>query len=124
MNFDFVLGDGGPDKRHRSENSRPFDGSRVLEFKNPDLVLISRGQPHSQRVMEANTDTWVLLYQDHLAQVWGRRTKYDDRSSPHLISPEERSVTDEKQTGSVTWPAFPVRKDRGNDRGELAQAGQ
>lgn len=109
MNFDFVLGDGGPDQRHRSPKSGPFDPTRVLKVGNPDLVLISRGQPHSVRIMEENDEQWVLLYQDYLAQLWGRRSKFDDPASPHFVRPGDRIVSDERQTGTVTWPAYPVR---------------
>jgi len=116
MNFDLVLGHNPPGGRHRSTNSPARDCERVLEFGNPDLVLICRGQPHSERVLEQNTDRWVLLYQDSLAQLWGRRSKYDERHSPHYIAPSERLVGNQRQEGIVDWPALPVRK---NTRGRV-----
>jgi hypothetical protein len=109
MNFDLVLGDQGPTGRFRSPNSPSFDSKRILEFRKPDLALICRGQPHSQRVMERNTNTWVLLYQDSLAQLWGRRTKYADPLSPEFIAPSQRNVGNQRQEGIVDWPAMPVR---------------
>lgn len=117
MNFDFVLGDGGPDRRHRSPESPPADGGRVLKFKNPDLVLISRGQPHSQQVMNEHLNTWVRLYQDKVAQVWGARKKYDDPTSPDFVRPIDRIIGDQEQEGFVTWPALPVR---GRNASQLA----
>ena len=108
MNFDFMLGDWGPTGRHRSPNSPPPDGNRVLEYGKPDLVLISRGQPQSTHVMQMNRKTWVMLYQDRHAQVWGRSTKYDDPNSSLYIPPAQRSITDEPQIGTTTWPALPV----------------
>lgn len=61
--------------------------------------------------MEQNADRWVLLYQDSLAQLWGRRSKYDERHSPHYIAPSERIVGNQRQEGVVDWPALPVRKN-------------
>jgi len=109
MNFDFVIGPGGPDQRWRSPNSPPADSSLALEHASPDLVLISRRQKHSVHVMKQNEDKWVLLYQDSLAQLWGLRTKYDDPHSLAFIPPAERNVTDNVQQGFVTWPALPTR---------------
>jgi len=57
-----------------------------------------------------NQRDWVLLYQDSLAQVWGRRDRYDDRASSDYLPPEARRVGDEPQTGFVQWPAFPVTR--------------
>jgi hypothetical protein len=59
--------------------------------------------------MERNTDTWILLYQDSLAQLWGRRTKYADPQSPDFIAPGARIVSNQQQEGIVNWPAMPVR---------------
>lgn len=114
MNFDLVLGHHPPRGRHRSPNSPELDGKKVLDFKNPDLVLICRQQPHSQQVMEQNTDQWILLYQDSLAQLWGRRSKYAQPHSPHYIAPSERIITNRRQEGIVDWPALPVRKRKSN----------
>lgn len=107
MHFDFVLGDVRPEVRWRSPSSPPPDAGRALEYCNPGLVLISRWQPHSTRAMEERRDRWVLLYQDELAQLWGRSEKYDDPRRPEFIPPSERRISDEPQVGSVHWPAFP-----------------
>ncbi len=108
MHFDLVIGQGGPDVRFRSPNSPPFDPSRVLEFKQPDLVLVSRYQKPSAAFMQTQTARWSLLYQDELAQLWGRRSIYDDPRNSSFIPPSERVIGDELQTGAVAWPAFPV----------------
>ncbi len=108
MHFDFVIGDLGPDKRFRSPDSPSFDSSAVLEFRQPDLVLISRKQRNSVYVMEQNADTWTLLYQDDLAQVWGRSSRFGDEFSRHFIPNADRKITEEPQTGTTTWPAFPI----------------
>lgn len=107
MNFDFVLGNLEP--RYRSPNSPPFDDERVLEFGDPDIVLINREQPHGVNVMFRNQDRWTLLYQDRIAQVWGAASKYDDPASIHYISEDRRNITDDEQTGTVPWPALPIR---------------
>jgi len=107
MNFDFVLGDLVP--RHRGSNPQAFDDEEVLEHGNPELVLISRLQPHAVNVMFRNQEGWALLYQDRLAQVWGRRATFDDPASARYVAPNQRRITDDKQTGLVSWPALPSR---------------
>jgi hypothetical protein len=108
MNFDFILGDLVP--HHRGSNSFAFDDDEVLEFGNPELVLLSRLQPHSVNVMFRNRKNWALLYQDRLAQVWGRRTTFDDPAAARYVAPNFRRITDDEQTGVVSWPALPRRK--------------
>src|SRR5262249_22922211 len=110
MQFDFILGD-VPGRRWRSPLSPPIDGARVLSFGDPTLALVSRRFPRSVAVMQAQPD-WVLLYQDALAQVWGRRDRYDDPAAAAYLPPADRSITDRAQAGLVAWPALPVRHAR------------
>ena len=114
MHFDFLMGD-VPGKRHRSPQSGPVDGSRVLHFEDPDLVLMDRSYKQSVRVMRVALQSpdpkWTLLYQDGLAQLWGRRDRYDDPQSPHFIPESERFRSEEMPVGWVQWPAMPRRKD-------------
>ncbi len=49
--------------------------------------------------MDSLRDEWVLLYQDQIAQLWGRATRYDDPSSPNYLPPERRRITEEPQLG-------------------------
>jgi len=105
MHFDFLLGD-APGKRYRDPESGEVDGNRVLDFKDPNLVLLDRRFPQSEQILENRKD-FVLLYQDGLAQVWGRKSIYDDPASPQYLAESERSLSDEVPTGSVTWPALP-----------------
>lgn len=119
MNFDFVLGD--LKERYRSPKSPPFDDERVLEFGDPELVLINREQPHGVNVMFRNQGRWTLLYQDRIAQVWGLAAKYDDPRSADYIAQDRRKITDDEQTGSVPWPALPVRPRQSR---QLAQSGR
>jgi hypothetical protein len=109
MHFDFVLADLGP-RRYRSRHSSLRAADRILEYGNPDLVLASRRQPGSVNVMFRNQDRWTLLYQDKVAQLWGRTARYGDPGSPDFIPLTERLVTDDEQHGSVTWPALPRRQ--------------
>jgi hypothetical protein len=106
MHFDFLLGDVGPDQRYRDPRSGPFDPQRVLEYERPDLVLISRLQRPSIETMEQQTG-WILLYQDALAQVWGRASRYDDPKSAYYLEPRRREVGESRQAGIVRWPALP-----------------
>ena len=106
MHFDFVLGEGGPKHRWRGPESPPFDPARVLQFEDPDLALFSRRQTHAVEVMQQQ-DNWVLLYQDELAQLWGRADRYDDLASDRFLPVASRQISDEPQLGSVPWPALP-----------------
>ncbi|HEX5105645.1 MAG TPA: hypothetical protein VFV87_17620, partial [Pirellulaceae bacterium] len=81
--------------------------ARVLRDGRPDLVLLSRRQEPSVAVMQSHEDEWVLLYQDELAQLWGRATKYDDPASVYYLPPKKREVGDVVQRGWVHWPALP-----------------
>lgn len=107
--FDFILGDMPPSERYRGPESGPFNPTRVLESGNPDLVLISRHQQPSVEVMNRQRDRWTLLYQDELAQVWGRTARYGDPRSQHFIPLQRRALSDAPQRGYASWPALPVR---------------
>jgi len=111
--FDFWLGTADPSKRYRSASSSPFDPAAALEFHEPDLVLLSREQRPSVRTIAQHRDDWVLLYQDGLAQVWGRRSKFGDPHSPLFVPEFDRSIGDSTQQGELAWPAFPT--DRSGD---------
>lgn len=106
MHFDFICGNGGPDKRHRGADSPPYDGSRILKYKNPELVIISRRQKHSVRMMDENKSDWGLLYQDELTQVWGVKEIFDDPQHPKFVSMQRREIGDEPQIGYAAWPAI------------------
>ena len=105
--LDFYLPNGGPEVRNRSPLAPAFSPDRALDIGSPDLVLLWREREHSVQVMERKHSEWVLLYQDQLAQLWGRRTRYDAPGSADYIPPEQRQVTDDPQIGSVPWPALP-----------------
>ena len=106
--FDFLVGD-RLIPRWRSEQSPPVDATRVLRLGDPDLAVVARHFTHSVEVMEARAD-WVLLYQDAVAQLWGRRDRYGDAASPDYLPPAQRWITEVRQVGSVPWPALPPRR--------------
>ena len=108
MHFDFVLGEGPQGTRHRSEASGPVDGFKVLHFADPDVVLSNLRQLNCIEVM-GRQDKFVLLYQDELAQVWGRRNRFDNPDNRDYIAADQRQISDAPQVGSVTWPALPER---------------
>lgn len=105
--FDFWLGTDDPDDRYRSPYAPPFSPSLALEFELPDLVLLARDQRPSVRIMQQHQETWALLYQDSLAQIWGRRSEYDVPGLKNYLAPAQRRISDDPQVGSVPWPAFP-----------------
>jgi hypothetical protein len=110
LNLDFIIGD-DPRGRHRSPRSEPFRRDRVLDVGGPTLALVNRHRRECAQAIAERPD-WVLLYQDALAQVWGRRSVYDDRASPDYLPHEFRKITDEVQVGCVPYPALPVGADR------------
>ena len=106
--FDFLVGD-RLIPRWRSEQSPPVDATRMLRLGEPDLAVVARHFTHSVEVMEARAD-WVLLYQDAVAQLWGRRNRYDDPASHDYLPPAQRWITEVRQAGAVPWPALPPRR--------------
>jgi hypothetical protein len=113
--FDFMFGPHDPKNRFRSPTSPPYDPAWALGHGEPELVLVERNS-FGTEVLEANVNEWVLLYRDSVAQLWGRRTLFDDPTSKHFISPTQRRITDEPQLGHARWPAFP--NSSGSDRAE------
>ncbi len=107
MYFDFILGDLPKDVRYREATSGPFDATKALDYKNPNLVLIECERKNSVRTLEACSAEWCLLYQDSLAQLWGRRSIYDDPQSFSFLPEHRRHLSNDLQEGSVAWPAFP-----------------
>jgi hypothetical protein len=108
--FDLILGD-RPGRRWRSPSSAPFDPTRALEMGAPELVLLNRHVPYGPDVMR-HAAGWVLLYQDELAELWGRRERYDDPRSPEFLPPERRAISDRPQRGFVLFPALPDGAER------------
>lgn len=107
QHFDFLLGDVPPSVVFKAPG-HVCDPAAVLETGRPDLVLLDREYDRSERLMNEHSDRWVLLYQDGMAQLWGRGRRYDDPQSPDYVSPHDRRIGDAPQTGSVCWPALPT----------------
>ena len=85
---------------------------KALDFRQPNLVLFERKRKNCVETMNLATADWCLLYQDSLAQLWGRRSVYDDPMSADYLPVTEREIGNSPQQGSVAWPAFPVLKPR------------
>ena len=105
MHFDFVLGQ-IPHRRHRSGRSGPVDPWRVLDQGQPDLVLVDRSQRGSVAAIAARDD-WVLLYQDGIAAVWGRRARFDRPGHHDYLPPDRRTISGVMPAGFARWPALP-----------------
>jgi hypothetical protein len=112
MHFDFLLGEAAG-KRCRSPESGEIDGSRVLEYESPDLVLLDLRQDIAVKVMQFEAaganPAWVLLYRDPLAEVWGRRDRYDEPIHQDYFSTRARVLKDQPVGEAVLWPALPIR---------------
>jgi hypothetical protein len=111
MHFDFLLGDFGGN-RNRVTSSGPIDATRVLEYQNPDLVLIDRHYENAVATMKAEATKpnpeWILLYCDRVAELWGRASRYDDRHSPDFIAAGHRVLDASPREGNIAWPALPL----------------
>jgi hypothetical protein len=108
--LDFMLGEPQPGFRLRAPTSPSYDPKAALRYENPDLFLLDRGQMPAIRTISADPN-WVLLYQDSVAQIWGRKNRYDNPHSPDYFAPERRSVSEAAQVGSVQWPALPEAQE-------------
>ena len=106
MHFDFLYGNTPSMQRHRDCQSLSVDAGRVLRFGSPDLVLLKRQGERTENHMYENTPQWTLLYQDAIAQVWGRSTIYDNLEHPDHMPVGLRVVHDKGSSDSVTWPAI------------------
>jgi hypothetical protein len=110
MHFDLIYGV-DPRQRWRSPDSPPPDPGRVLTYGQPDLALIDRAQEPSEQFIAQHPD-WVLLYQDARAQVWGRRSRFDNPADPGFLSPGRRVIANGQPAGRALWPAFPATVNR------------
>ncbi len=106
--FDFWMGTPDSRVRYRSPKSGPFDPSKALTFRHPDLVLLCRHQLPSVRIMQEHASLWTLLYQDDLAQIWGRSDRFANPQHPDFVPAEQRQISDTIQEGNVSYPAFPI----------------
>jgi hypothetical protein len=111
IHFDFLLGNSGP--RDRRSDAGPIDGTRVLNYHNPDMVLVERRYKDCVRIMEAEASKenpeWTLLYSDAVAELWGRTSRYDDPASPHYLPPDKRQFDVKLLEARFQWPAMPDR---------------
>ena len=110
MHFDFLDGDHGG-FRNRHPDSGPIDPRRVLEYEDPEIVLLDRKYKHAMNVLEeeaAREDPqWVRLYRDRIAEVWGRTRRFDDPASPSYVALEDRVDDPSPRHGVFNWPALP-----------------
>lgn len=114
--FDFWLGTDDPRQRFRSPTAPPFRPAAALNLNQPDLVLISRHQRPSVRIMEQQSHNWMLLYQDSLAQLWGRRAVYESvlgTTAEHIRdATARRGNFSQHETGNESFPALPQPASR------------
>jgi hypothetical protein len=95
-----------------------------LNYGLPDLVLLNRMSDRpAVKHMEGQPD-WVVLYQDGLAVLYGRRSIYENPESPRKFPAELRQLSDNRPVGSAAWPAFPRRSGRDAFSPERAAAVQ
>ena len=111
MNFDLLFGS-DMSRRHRGDDSGPVDSNRVLEFGNPNLVLLDCiADVAAVQHLDQHPD-WILLYRDGRAALWGRKTVFDDSGLPGYVAPECRKLSDAMPEGIAAWPGFPNRSGR------------
>jgi len=84
INFDLLFGT-DPSRCHRGAESGPVDSNRVLEFGNPNLVLMDRiADPAAVQFFDRH-EAWVRLYSDGCAILWGQ-TVFDDPSLASCVA--------------------------------------
>ena len=111
INFDLLFGD-DLSRRYRGKDSGPVDSNRVLEFGNPNLVLMDRiADPPAVAFLDHHAD-WSRLYSDGRSVVWGRKSVFDDPASPAFMPSHRRRFSDEMPNGIAQWPGFPGRTGR------------
>ncbi len=110
MYFDFAIGSDGKWPRWRAEDSPPARADWILHRNSPDLALLDRKQKHAVDTLSRQGDAWTLLYQDQLAQLWGRTSVYGDPTRNGYIPLGRRHIGEMPQQGVVAWPAQPIRK--------------
>ncbi len=118
--FDFIFGKNYSGPRNRSSESGPVNANRALTYQDPDLFLVSRKQQSTMRVLEENRDSWVLLYQDGLAQVWGKRTRFGDPESSDFVADDCRLIGTETVHAAAPWPAFASKSQQHSAHDQLA----
>jgi len=111
MHFDFITGSATDHRNRDEETSGPFDPTKVLRFKNPQLVLIERVRDRSGSKLLKEMPEWTILYRDSVAEVWGLSALYDDPTSDRYLAESARSITDTLQTGIAAWPGLPRSED-------------
>lgn len=113
MSFDFLLGE-HKGRRYRRADAGPIDPTAILHYKNPELVLIDRQYEHAVRVMQNEAEKadpeWSLIYQDGIAQLWGRTSVFDNPHNPRYVAADERLITNRVHNTAFAWPALPVAK--------------
>ncbi len=107
MYFDFILGESPSTGRYREPASGPFDPMRALEYKSPDLVLLERKRHPDATAAIRSAPDWSLLYQDSLAELWGRASRFSDPDSTDWLPESSRHVSDDPQEGS-SWTGQPT----------------
>jgi hypothetical protein len=111
MHFDLLFGY-DTSRRHRGPNSGPIDPQRVLEFADPNLVMMDRKtDTFAADYLDRHGD-WVPLYRDGLTGIWGRKAEFDNPNHPNYLSPNRRRLSDATPQGIATWPGFPQRSGR------------
>lgn len=106
MHFDFFSQEAGLANRYRSEASKELNPTKVLSYEQPQFVLVKESEYRSIQTLRANSDDWICLYRDGVAQLWGKTELYDDPSSAEYIREEDRFQT-ELAVRAVRWPAAP-----------------
>jgi hypothetical protein len=123
INFDLLFGS-DLSRRHRGADSGPVDSNRVLEFANPDLVLMDRiADVPAVRFVDQH-DNWTRLYSDGRAILWGRKSVFDDPAVSTYVPTHRRRLSAEMPNGIAQWPGFPGRTGRDAFSPDVAAAAE
>ncbi len=106
--LDFWLGAPNPKQRYRSPSSPGFRADAALDLESPDLVLISKHQQPSARVMRKRSD-YLMIYHDSVAEVWIRQTIASTPPNNSVLENCDSPVNGGTQHGFSSYPAIPQR---------------
>lgn len=123
INFDLLFGS-DLSRRHRGADSGPVDSNRVLEFGNPDLVLMDRiADVPAVRFVDRHDD-WTRLYSDGRSILWGRKSVFDNTTLTTYVPLHRRRLSDTMPVGIAQWPGFPGRTGRDAFSPDVAAAAE
>jgi len=107
--LDLFLGASPAGGRYRSPRSAPCDPARALAYEEPELLVLETRNPVCRETLAREGRDWQVVYEDELAQIWGRR-EFLEREKTGSV-PLTASFPKAALPREVSWPALPVARN-------------